>query len=127
MHATYEILPEFLCHASEEVLFTHVISHDLRFKRDLTGLTFLATEEALKTDLSDTSMLVVPPSVQVANLMERVRVVCTRSTCSTLLVLPTSYNDRHSLYGYESCGTFYTDTNCVSDEHIMSVGGYVAL
>ena len=108
MHATNEVLSEFLCHAANKVFFTHDISHDLRFKPDHTGITFLATVEALKTDLSDTFMLVFPPSdpVQAANLMEHVCAECTRSTGGALLILPTSYNARHSWYGYESLGIF---------------------
>ena len=68
VHATNEILFEFLCHASKKYYFTHVISHDSHFKLGLTGLPFLATVEALKTDLSDTFMLVVPPSDPIHDL-----------------------------------------------------------
>ena len=125
MRATNEILYEFLCHASKKVFFTHVISHDLRFKLDLAGLTFLAIVEALKTDLSDTCMLVIPPfdHVQAANLMEHVCSECTRSTGGALLILPTTYNARFSLFGYESLGTFYTDTDSVPapDSHTVSL------
>ena len=118
MHATYGICPNFFVILRKKYFFTRVISHDLRFKLDLIGLIFMANDEALKKDLSDTSMLVVPPSdlVQAANLMEHVRVEWSRSAGGALLILPTSYNARHSLYGYESLGTFNIDSDVVFDD-----------
>ena len=57
--------PNFFVMLQTKYFFTHDISHDLRFKLALTGLTFLATAEALKTDLSDTFMLVFRPLILV--------------------------------------------------------------
>ena len=112
VHATYEVQYEFLCRALEKVFCKHVVSSDLRIKIDLTDVIFLGHEEALRSDLSDTSMLVLPPSdtIQVVHLMYHIRAACSRSSGGAILILPSTYSDRHSLHGYESLGTFlYTN------------------
>ena len=96
------------CTIKEKFYFSHVISSDLRAKITLTGVIYRNPQEALKSTLSDMTMLILLPNDQkLANvLLKHVKTQVQRSKnkSAALVLLSSTENNEYLLSDFHYVG-----------------------